>query len=504
MTNLRSYKDISNHIGSSVWLRVWNKGAADEDEMLYLGGQTEGKSTGFYHTGAKFYFLACMYNGTEVLFLSEDSGGKYAISYDIELSQQGEKAIACIGRGDTVERKDTFRMVFAGDTMARPLGTDQNRHYKAVSQAVINAAEAAAQNGSPSEWGVGLSSELPRDGYTAAYFELNAETRDLLKYFSFYFPTKNPHVVGGGTKVSKIADLRWAPERKKDPADYSIYVLDPMTDDTQFSVYSVAGDIENGVMYLIYTRDGRHGDDGVSSAVGEYVVQTGDSRILNSDRELSDYKEFTKLMSDAWASCTDVALLSKFLKAAGDSANIESEFGELRAHRDPEALRTAFGLAFPNGFIKTYNYRASSDAKCLGGEEVELGWSLQSALKSAGVTTAEEFAGYTTDGLMTRPVTTGDLAVISVAVHKISKFGLAAKKVTYNVIFNRSNNITGQADPVNRTISLWHELLLPGQHSELVKTLVHEHRHILFGGDGHGLDFVEHADTQLTNIVLGK
>lgn len=506
-----SYHDAVSEIVNGSWVRIWNHGNATAKELLVAGGQLEGRTTGIYHVGAKQYVAAAMLLGVDVVIAGTDSKGRFILTFDIQEDPNenvGSELFANIHRQGGSERLNLMRTAHFGYSLTRPVGTDDNQYYKPISQAVINAAEAAEQFGQPGEWGIDEESDLPGTSETAVYFTSTDGTRSMIQYFDYYFKTRNTNVPRffpvEPTRIGQVL---------LNGHTLAIEIWPTSTDDSEFTIYGWAGDRDLGVAYLIYAKQAKLNDsfgrDKRTSGIGDIVVVSRGDDLLDGDRELRDIDALLNQYGQVWANSDNKDSLIMFLKAARIVYNLEAWVGGPYSHRHPSVLKAAFYEAFgEKAFV--WGYGDTKKRVIEAEEHGYVGIELYSSdvlnwLKQAGVRTADMASGYDNNGRKTRELTAREEKIVDKALAVIKHApGLLFPDAYYRVITELAADSADKSDADLRTgcISIWHELLSAGLTQQLIETLLHEHRHLIYQVHYHGTEFSGYADTQLARIVI--
>jgi hypothetical protein len=510
-----SWQKVWERIESRDWVRIWNIGTASAKELLVYGGQSEGKDTGYFHTGAKQTADALTELGTEFVIVSSDKKGPYALTFRTYIPDGeeeeivGREMIATVHRpGSESEDINLMRTSYAGYNMTRPVGDDDNVHFKSVCQLLINAAEAANANGHEEEYGIDIGpGGCHNVGHTQVFVDVNSDMRDIVNCFGFYFKSeaKNLKSMVGGKWLIMGESFRWWNDTDGN-GNYRVDIWETANDSNSYSLYMQVGDGVGGLAYLVAYKEvdvskSANRYNQVNSGIGDYVVVTNSGHLLNSDRTISDINSANNLFAASWGKCKNVEDIGKFLLSASDPRYIEHWF-PVWSLRDPELWKEAFEITFPYGAISDDKPNVNQYAIDSGYTILELGTGLSSKLKEAGAKTAEKAAGYVDDGLRVREPTSFELKYMQEAEALLRMIGCAAQNVTYEVIYESTTRVEGRANQGKRIIRIWHEVLEDGVTPRLLECMAHEHRHIISDADDNTHAFTHAADKAIAGIAL--
>lgn len=467
---------------------IKNRGRALREEMYVLGGQDVAKAgtTGIFHTGAKEAAAAEVVRGREVHILSSDRQGRYHMTFETAVSEVGDLMVAVVDCEENgAERRELSYTAHVGEHWGRPVGDDKNTRFKALKEFVINASEAGR-----GAYQVKIADRLPKfapEGETWAALEWSKEVDTLLLDWPLYF------------KEYEIRSWEWEGYRNDHQPVAKmgrVLVYPKTTADDQLNIFIRTNDIA----FLAHCQVGR-------TTAFDYVVVDEDGDLLGRDRELRNLDQALKIIGSAWSSCSDVDALAQLLKAVTRGEYLESIMTPGHYFRDKAAVKKAFHKAF--GKKAAFHGRDDSpamkqDAINLGYEVIEVsGWSWNSLLGAADLTTTAEAAGYT-EGTKTRQLKPAERKVLNAAlkVMSIVPDAYAEVRAATFVAFNDGGKRNGFCG--DNEIGLSETLFDKANPQEaMLKTLFHEAVHAA-GWSYHDGQFAAVLCRWLAKLALGS
>lgn len=487
---------LASEYAGTKWLLVRNTGVADFHELVIVGGQSVEKrgESGIWHIGFKQAVSSLLLKGHKVITISEDEiHGAYCIEWDHAPGPEknvGEQLVARVlsEKRGRFERQLDYTIEF-GKSLFGPIGDDTNGAFRAISQLLINAAEGAANAGSPQAYTMTRAPgwSLLRSGETQVYVSMLDDDSDLEELASDgwgkYFKEASKCM-----QLPRIATLSPSLELwSKSSEQVRIFVGHPHI----------------SLRYLVYCHTPGHGwtASRTNTAYDYALIIDDEGGVLDSDRELKGITKGIEHIGDGWMRASSVSLLAMWLDAARDENNLEYHCTPYYNIGSLETLRQAAEKAFGKKFCMQQSSDPPSavlEAMEFGYNIIKLNWRMTEIMKMVGAKTVLEVVGWQ-GGFKTRKATPEEYKLMAEAHAKLVKHGLGASVKDLVILVDAVEDTT-RGCVIDGVVGI-REHVVFGKKEVLLEVMYHELAHIRSGASDHDRAFASHMQADIVTLI---